>query len=223
MKLAFSDGLYLKRKDLGKPDVFDLIYEKDLRKGGESISGGGSSLKYTEDVRRLLPKLISEYGLTSILDVPCGDFHWMKELDWTDCAYTGGDIVSELVEENNRKHQSDRINFRYLDIRTDDLPRVDLILCRDCLIHLSFQDGLKALSNFKKSKSAYLLTTTHPGLSGNYPIKTGDYRPIDLCLPPYNLPQPINIFRDTFEPTGTETPLNPDKSLGLWRFVDLPH
>jgi hypothetical protein len=43
----------------------------------------------------------------------------------------------------------------------------------------------------------------------------GDWRPLNLCAPPFNFPPPLRIIH---EPYRAFT----DKSLGLWRVADLP-
>jgi hypothetical protein len=36
--------------------------------------------------------------------------------------YLGGDIVTEIIDENNKKYKSDIINFQKIDITADKLP-----------------------------------------------------------------------------------------------------
>lgn len=221
LKLRFRDGVYLSRKELGADDVFDRIYEQNAWSATGSASGPGSERRQTEDVRALLPGLLKRLGAGSMLDAPCGDFAWMKEVDLGACNYVGGDIVDALVAEDEKTYGGPRRRFQRLDVRADPLPAVDLIFCRDCLIHLSFKDGLAALENFKRSGAAYLLTTTHPDVPENTPIRTGDYRPINLALAPYRLPSPLELHRDRYEPAPGERLIDPGKSLGLWRLADL--
>jgi hypothetical protein len=219
-KLRFRDGVYLTRRDLGAGDVFDRIYEKNAWASAGSVSGPGSERRETEDVRALLPPLLARLGVGAMLDAPCGDFAWMREVDLGGCDYVGGDIVAALVAANGAAYGGPRRKFLRLDVRSDPIPKVDLIFCRDCLIHLSFPDGLAALANFRRSGAAWLLTTTHPDIAENLPIRTGDYRPVDLMKPPYRLPPPVEIHRDRYAPAQGETLLDPGKSLGLWRLAD---
>lgn len=220
-KLRFRDGLYLSRRELGAGDVFDTIHERNAWAAAGSASGPGSELRETEDVRALLPALLDRLGARSMLDAPCGDFAWMKEVELGDRDYVGGDIVEALVAANEKAFGGPRRRFRRLDIRVDPLPPVDLIFCRDCLIHLSFGDGRAALANFRRSGATFLLTTTHPDVEENLPIRTGDYRPVNLTRPPYRLPAPLELFRDRYAPAAGETLIDPGKSLGLWRIADL--
>ena len=97
-----------------------------------------------------------------MLDAPCGDFFWMKELDIGPVDYAGADIVAPMIEENRKRFGGEKRRFFVAYLIRDRLLPVDLILCRDCLIHLSNEDALKALQNIKRSGARYLLTTTYP-------------------------------------------------------------
>jgi hypothetical protein len=198
--------------------VFTEEYRRNRRawKEKESSSGPGSSLAQTEAIRRALPGLLKELGCRSLLDLPCGDFFWMRLLD-LDVEYTGGDIVEEIVETNRERYATDRRHFLRLDLLNDDLPRADLVLCRDCLVHLSFKHIVRALAGIKASGSKWLLTTTFVGRDRNDDILTGLWRPINLQLPPFNLPEPLRLIDE-------ESPLEDqrDKRLGLWHAADIP-
>lgn len=154
----------------------------------ESVSGTGSTLKYTTKLREQLPDLFKKYKITSILDAPCGDFNWMQKVVTKDLNYIGGDIVLDLVNQNNEKYKSDNISFMHLDITKDSLPDADLMICRDCLFHLNYESIDNFFNNFKNSNIKYLLTTTHINdgfLNTN--IITGGFRKIDLHLPPFDI------------------------------------
>lgn len=184
--------------------------------GKNSLSGHGSDFVSTENLRQILPSLIQELNVKSLLDAPCGDFYWMNLTDLQIDNYIGVDIVPELVEQNQLKYSSKNRQFINLDIILDELPNVDLILCRDCLVHLSFNQIKESIQNFKKSGSTYLLTTTYPDLlDKNKNIVTGDWRPLDLEKPPFNFPKPIKLVNE-----NCTTDLK-EKSLGLWKISDI--
>ena len=126
-------------------DIFTEIYTYNEWGGEESISGPGSDYAQTRVIIREIPKLVARYGITSILDIPCGDFYWMKNIDLSNIKYTGGDIVDALIENNNQKFAKNGVTFKSLNLIEDDLPESDLILCRDCLIHLSLGEVFQAL------------------------------------------------------------------------------
>jgi hypothetical protein len=202
-------------------EIFSQIYKKNSW-GGDSVSGMGSDLQQTESLRSHLPRLLGKYSVKSILDVPCGDFSWMQSVNLDGIQYIGGDIVTDLII-NNQKHfgSSSRI-FAALNLIKDDLPQADLLLCRDCLIHLSLHDIKLVLQNILNSSTPYLLTTTYPLLLKNSDIITGDFRALNLTLPPFSFPSPLETIQEDLFP---EHPDNPNfiRELGLWRVSDLRH
>jgi hypothetical protein len=172
-------------------DRFTWIYKNNLWNSNESVSGPGSTLKYTENLRKELPNLLSDYSIKKIFDAPCGDFNWMKHLlPNIDVDYIGGDIVLPLIESLNVKYKTHNITFIHIDLTKDPFPKSDLMICRDCLFHLSFEDTKSVLHNFVASGIPYLLTTTHKINNEfvNRNIPTGDFRVINLFAPPYNFP-----------------------------------
>jgi hypothetical protein len=196
--------------------VFEEIFRENKWGDADSRSGMGSNLLYTESLRAELPLLINEFGFGSMVDIPCGDFFWMRLLA-LDLDYVGGDIVRPLVEQNRRLFGGGRRRFAQMDIVCDKLPKADLVFCRDCLVHLSFEDSFRALNNIKRSGSTYLLTTTFPHQQNNCDIHTGDWRTLNLCLPPFGFAPPLRLIDERIPLNGFQ-----DKSLGLWRIADLP-
>jgi hypothetical protein len=199
--------------------VFTDIYRKRSW-GGKSASGHGSDASQTKSVRAHLPGLLQTYSVGKLLDVPCGDFHWMHLINLGEIAYIGGDIVPELIEQNNSKYQSHYRQFCVVDLMRDQLPQADLLLCRDCLIHLSFSDVKSALRNFARSGIPYLLTTNYPQLKVNTDIVTGDFRAINFRRSPFRFPKPIAIIAEDVFPELRNNP-NFIRELALWRTQDL--
>ncbi len=195
--------------------MFESIYRSNAWGDPDSRSGLGSSLHSTVEVRRVLPGLLAELGAKTMLDVPCGDFHWMAQLP-LDIDYLGGDIVEDLVAANQQRHGGPRRRFERIDLLAGALPKADLVLCRDCLVHLSFRHIASALAAIRASGSTWLLTTTFPGLPGNRDIATGNWRPLDLTAPPFSLPSPTRLIDERCADPGRA-----GKSLGLWRIADL--
>lgn len=200
-------------------EVFQRIYRERAWGASESASGWGSSMEQTAELRHALPLLLAQLGVQSILDVPCGDFHWMQHVDLGVEEYIGGDIVPELIEEARHRYARPGRRFLLMDLCHQELPRADLILCRDALVHLSFADIASALRNFRRSGSSYLLTTTFPLRTANTDIATGQWRTLNLQLPPFHFPPPLRIVLEKCSESGGAYA---DKSLGLWRISDLP-
>jgi glycosyltransferase involved in cell wall biosynthesis len=199
--------------------IFTRYYRENVFGGLESRSGGGSSLEQTETIRRLLPGVLEEFGVKSIVDAPCGDFYWMQHVPLGNVDYTGIDIVEALVQKNNVRFQTETRQFLCLDLSKSIVPRVDLVLCRDCLVHVPFKKALEVLRNFARSGSEYLLTTTFTSIKRNKEVGPRDiWRPLNLELPPFSFPPPIRLINEhCTEGDGRFR----DKSLGLWRLKDL--
>lgn len=203
--------------DLHMQKIFEKIYDLHHWYDEESKSGPGASLKQTKKVRTILSTVLKELNIKSLLDIPCGDFNWMKEVNLTQYDYTGADIVNDIIKQNEAIYSGARKRFMWRDITSSPLPQADLVFCRDCLVHFSYSDILKAINNIKKSGSKFLLTTTFPSRT-NEDITTGSWRPINLETPPFHFPKPLGLFNENCtEGYGQYT----DKSLALWKVDDI--
>ena len=199
-------------------DIFSRIHQQEAWGQGDSSSGAGSDMAQTEALRAALPPLLERLGVASILDIPCGDFNWMRHLD-LEVDYVGADTVPEIIAANHERFGQPGRRFMVLDIIQGDLPDTDLIFCRDLFVHLSFADAFEAIENIKRTRSEYLLTTTFTARPGNFDVPTGKmWRPLNLQKAPFNFPAPLHVIdEECFEETGEGR----SKSLGLWRILDL--
>lgn len=220
--VPFDKNYFAKKLKSGEKieveERFRHIFQKNHWAGDSSVSGSGSDLSQTEKIRQKLPKIIKTYQIKTMLDIPCGDFSWMKDVNLSGVHYTGADIVDELIIHNNRNYSDASRTFKKLDVLKDLLPPVDLIFCRDCFVHFSNEDIFIALDNIIKSNARYLMTTTFTECENNVDIVTGDWRIINLQVSPFSLPEPVLILNEgCTEGEGTYA----DKSLGLWKISDL--
>ncbi len=195
---------------------FARVYRNNKWRDPESVSGPGSSLAQTETIRRELPVLLRDLQVESMLDLPCGDFNWLKEVNLPLQRYIGGDIVGELVDCNQEKYGDGQRCFQRINLLDDELPQVDLVLCRDCLVHFSFADIERALERIRASGAGYLLTTTYARLERNRDILTGEWRTLNLELPPFGFPPPLRMIDEQ-----CPDPRYCDKHLALWRLSSL--
>jgi hypothetical protein len=202
----------------GAEKLFTRIYRRNAWLGQESSSGPGSSQAQTAELRRRLPALLRDLDCRTLLDASCGDFHWMSQTPLELESYIGADIVAEIVARNQGRHEDATHRFLCLDIRCTPLPRVDVILCRDALVHFSDRDVWRALANFRCSGSTWLLATTFPGRPANAAIVTGEWRPLNLEAPPFNLPPPLHRLDERYL---LEDGRFADKSLALWPLAAL--
>ena len=195
--------------------IFQRAYRERSWGSGESGSGLGSELAATTNIRPWLPHLFQEHGMRSVLDAPCGDWNWMRQVDLAGIDYTGVDLVPEVIAANINAYTRPGVRFAIADLTRDRLPMTDLILCRDCWIHLSFADIDLMLENFRRSGATWLLTTDAPDVTRNRNQITGlPWRPLNLRLPPFGFPEPVEARVDNLP----EAPM----LLCLWRLQDLP-
>jgi glycosyltransferase involved in cell wall biosynthesis len=198
--------------------VFETIYRGNLAAGAESASGPGSSLGQTEFLRRSLPLLLQSLGARSVVDAACGDFNWMRHVRLGVQSYVGVDIVPAIVERNQALFGAANRSFVVADVTRQVLPHADLILCRDCLVHFSFEDIWLALGNFVRSGTAYLLATNFGVQRANAAIDTGDWRPLNFLAEPFRFPPPVRALIEGCTEMGG---CYADKGLSLWRLKDI--
>lgn len=198
--------------------IFTRIYNDNAWGGRESRSGPGSSLAETSAVRGMLPTLLAELNIRSLLDAPCGDLNWMSHTPLDLDSYIGADVVRKVVDLNNEKFTSAMRRFVHFDILRDDLPAADAILCRDGLVHFSDADVKKALAGFRQSRATYLIATTYRDAGPSMNIITGEWQPLDLEAAPFSLPKPLRLVPENPGRDGIDS----RKSLGVWKLCDFP-
>jgi hypothetical protein len=195
---------------------FQDIYKRRLFGKSTSASGPGSSLDATKVIRESIFELFDQYGIRTIADIPCGDFLWFRSMTLKDLKYNGFDIVPELISELREEFPGQQFDIH--DATSHLLGTYDLILCRDLLVHLTNEQALRVIENFKKSGSTYLLATTFVNLDVNVELRVPrigiGWRPLNLAEFPFNLGSPIRtINENSLEGRGRYQ----DKSLGLWK------
>jgi hypothetical protein len=201
-------------RGLSLSERFERIARTNLWGAESSRSGLGSQIAATAGLRQALPTFLERHGIGTLLDVPCGDFTWLSTIDLR-IPYIGADIVESLVRENESRYGSQHSNRRFvhLDLTRDSLPSADAILCRDCLVHLSFENIFRAIANVQASGARYLLTTTFLEHQENTDIEDGDWRMLNLQRSPFNFPTPLDVLIEGCAEGGGAYA---DKALGLW-------
>jgi hypothetical protein len=195
--------------------VFSEVYESQAWGSRESGSGTGSELRATGNIRERLPELLRRLGAESLLDAPCGDWNWMQHVPLPVKHYFGIDIVPAVIERNRVRFESDARRFAVADLTRDPLPRADVILCRDCLVHVSFQDIADVLENFRRTGARWLLVNDYPEVRHNRNQFTGKpWRRLNFRLAPFHFPEPLERLADG----GSVDP----SQLSLWPLQELP-
>lgn len=203
--------------DASLADKFTHIYETNFWGNPESASGNGSTLEATTTLRTELPRLLRDIGAKSLLDIPCGDFRWMSTVE-LGIPYIGADIVDGIVQNNINNFSGPDRQFMRLDITESILPQCDVILVRDCLVHLSYENIERAFFQFYCSGAEYVLMTSFVEQDSNRNIVDGNWRPLNFTLAPFYLPQPEHVIIENC--TESDYAFT-DKALCLWRVSDL--
>lgn len=208
-------------RNMGLKEKFSEVYKRNIFGGSASRSGEGSDLVQTDTIRREIPRLLRELGIKTFIDAPCGDWYWMRKVDLPVERYIGLDIVEALVKKNQSEFGDSKVSFQCMNLAEGDLPKADLIFSRDCLVHLSFADALKIVTNFKRSGAKYLLATTFTSRDKNEDLGDEFWRPLNKQLAPFNFPNPIRLINEGCTEGNN---LFADKCLGLWLLqdIDLP-
>lgn len=205
---------------LGLAARFERIQRTNLWGAATSVSGLGSEDLATVGIREALPGVLQRLGMRSLLDAPCGDAGWIGSIT-LELDYIGIDIVPSLIAANIARVARGEVRGRFLvaDITRDVLPRSDAILCRDCLVHLSFQNIARVLARFRATGAQFLLVTTFQEWEGNRDCEDGDWRALNMTKAPFNWPSPRDLINERCEEGcgGWR-----DKSIGLWRLDELP-
>lgn len=222
LQMLFLSNISISKGTSDAATVFNNIYSSNMWGMTETVSGPGSTMRLTVNIRKHLPVLLKRLKVTSLLDAPCGDFNWQKTINLNGIKYIGIDIVKQIIERNQQSYGSPQRAFLQLNMISDNLPKADLILCRDLLAHFPYKEIFLTIDNFKRSGAKYLLATTWKDwpkkpkgkivsnskekIVPNSNIKIGKWRPLDLEKSPVNFPKPLLLIKEE----------EPYKHLGLW-------
>jgi SAM-dependent methyltransferase len=191
--------------------VFSDIYQSRAwieHEGQESLSGAGSTAAATQTIAIELSRFLKNTGCKRLVDIGCGDFNWMQNVDG-DFEYLGIDIVPSLIEQNNAVHGNAKRRFICMDATKHPIePWGEVVICREVLFHLSLANAKALLHHIKSAGFRGVLLTTDNSIWFNSDIRDGDFRRINLMRYPFNLPPPRLAFEDGMVSDG--------RVLALW-------
>ena len=165
--------------------VFSKIYKEGLWNEG---SGDGSKIENVEEYVDILQKYIDKPEIKTVIDLGCGDWQFSKFLDLSSVSYLGVDVVESVIESISTSYSASNIKFISRDITTYEIPKADLIICKDVLQHLCNKDVVTILVKIITSSKFSLITNDfNPENTENKDIDNGDYRCLDLTLSPFYL------------------------------------
>lgn len=104
-------------KNLPAEKVFTTIYKENYWGDAESNFGTGSNIKKTVRTVTIINEAIKKFSVKSILDIPCGDFNWMRNANLNGIDYLGGDIVESLIKQNQQKYTFNTIASKVKPLR----------------------------------------------------------------------------------------------------------
>jgi len=222
---------------------FDQVYNNNVwsfpdwegaANGGGVRSGFGSTLHQTVNLREFLESFIREKNIKSVVDIPCGDLHWITNVNPVisgNVVYFGGDVSKVVIDEHKQKYaDSPSMNFDVVDAVDQDLVSIPgvtnavtgvsieegvLIIVRHLMFHLNEDECFKVLENIEslsRLRPIRVMLSTHLIMSENqlevYPLATG--HKINLFKSPFCLEDPEEMFSDGVR----------DLYAGVWRVQD---
>lgn len=199
-------------------DIFTSIYRENKWGDSESVSGPGSTLNETAHLRPALEKIFAEHDIKTIIDVPCGDFNWFKEIGHEFELYRGYDIVEDLVKSNAEKYGNDNRTFKQKNCLEEPFEKADMVFCRDLLLHLSSADIFRLFQNLERSDIPLLLISHAVGIE-NEEIVTGQGRLVNLTAAPFNLPEPEEIIMENS--AVFDGKYKDIRAMALWKTEDI--
>lgn len=166
--------------------TFEQIYANDKWTNG---SGPGSFPQLNLVLLDFIAQFIAANNICRLVDVGCGDFQLWRNFNFSRCSYTGFDVVRSVIERNRHRFGSENIQFHEMPQNVSELPKADLYIIKDVLIHLSTTEARQlASSACDRSRFALFVNNTIAG-GGVYnsEIATGQFRPVDVSRPPFEL------------------------------------
>lgn len=189
---------YKEVNNLSLKDQWKKLFERKMKlRGNKGGFWGGGKIKHNaKTISDYLPELFERHNIKSMLDVGCGNFGWMCDVNLSGVKYKGVDIVQDLVDMNKEKYQKD---FECFNIVESIPKKYDLVMLRSVFIHLTNRDILKAIDNVKKSGSKYMLASTSPNIKHNKDTECLMLVNRNLEIEPFNLGKPIELINERYE------------------------
>ena len=152
----------------------------------------------------------------------------MSAVDLDGIKYIGGDISKELVDEVAAEHKGKGRRFVHLDLANDKLPKCDLIMVRECLIHLTDELRWKVIENVHKAKIPHLLLTVDL-VDENHPLdENGQHENFNPMLAPFHFPKPLRHIPESHDELDLDDltaadvgPWKRRRTMGLWSHEQL--
>jgi hypothetical protein len=108
----------------GRWHVFRKIWRRNSWLRGIGVRSG-LDRGADRELRCRLPAVLSQLGIRTLVDAPCGDMNWMRHLDYPFERFIGIDIPPALIDGLRAQRFPPTYHFQVGNIATDILPRAD--------------------------------------------------------------------------------------------------
>jgi SAM-dependent methyltransferase len=162
---------------------FESIYSNGVWGKG---SGNGSSPEATKSYVQFLENFMSSNNIKSVVDAGCGDWQFSQYIDWSSIDYLGLDTVESVIMAN-KKFETNQVKFRLFDLVEEEFPPADLLILKDVLQHLSTKSVSIILGKFVDFEHILIVNDSWNSPWLNAEIMDGDYRQLDIRLPPFKV------------------------------------
>lgn len=130
---------------MDRSDAFTSIYARGAWGDGMSASGPGSDPEISRPYVDLVQSLIANEGIASVVDLGHGDWQMWPVEAFSDVSYQGFDVARGLSEAVTLQFGTADRHFEFGDCVTMEIPRAQLVLCKDVLMHLPNKDVSQVL------------------------------------------------------------------------------
>ena len=173
----------------------DKIFAHPMQRGGEdrqgeSVSGPGSTMQFTEFLRRDLEELLRQRQVSNLLDAPCGDWNWFSQSSCRRICDIPAPISFPIWSSSFRKSTGATISssvFWTLPRTSSPKPICGCAGIVRAPVQCERETGSGTVLCVDHTLCAHL-ELHNPGPQHGY--RFGDFRPLDLTKPPFSLPPP---------------------------------
>ena len=161
-------------KGMKNSEVFDNIYLNGIwgkNIDGSSTSGEGShSSEIINPYITEISKFLSQVESNTIVDLGCGDFNVGKNFVPLTKKYIACDVSNVILKRNKIKYNSfSNLEFKFLDLSEDPLPKGDVCFVRQVLQHLSNENINKFVKKINLEKPyKYMVVTEYLTQNDNF-------------------------------------------------------
>ena len=128
--------------------IFAEVYENN--QWGSSPTGAryysDSPPEASDPYSTFVSAFIAKQGISSVVDLCCGDHQAASAIDLGSATYVGVDIYPALIEYDQALYGDEQRSFICADVTEDTLPPGQLALIALALYIMSFDDVMKVLA-----------------------------------------------------------------------------